>query len=271
MDREFEWGYREAGQGDAGSQIEVGNDGINWHTRELVAVFPEDMAPRFVCRFEGDPKVPVHWSYSRVRYRFPYAERQAKCGIGVGDLVKVLRVPSDMEDGWDSYSVTSIAASVGKVLGVEKEYNKSGYRLEDGHWYPYFVLEKVEKPALVEGRTVADLADGEVFCTDKGEWIQVLPVGTDSLAFDRQSSPINHFQCGWLHLSFLTGANRPARLLRAPTMGAPAIGEMVFHVSNPSERFKVWFAFSDGVERAVVHCGEDYRVFRLDDLRVIPE
>lgn len=267
MDKDFEWGYREAEVGDVGSQIEVGSDENGWQYRELVAVLPADMDWRFLCRCDRDRSVRVEWQKSRVRYRLPYAERQAKCGIGVGDFVKVLRVPSDMEDGWDSYSVTSIAASVGKVLEVEKEHDKSGFRLKDGHWYPYFVLEKVEKPALPEVRTVGDLADGEVFCTDEGRWFQANYEG------DHGSDSMNKPEedCGWVVWGVCHLSCRRARLLRAPTMGAPAIGETVFHVSNPSERFKVWFVFSDGVERAVVHNGEDYRVFKLADLRVIPE
>ena len=171
MDKDFEWGYREANQGDVGSQIEVGSDESGWLSLECLAVFPADIRDRFVCRSWPKSTVPVHYQSSRVRYRLPYGERQAKCGIGVGDYVKVLRVPEHREDGWDSWSVTSIAASVGKVLEVEKVHDKSGFRLKDGHWYPYFVLEKVEKPALPKGRTVGDLADGEVICTDDGKWI----------------------------------------------------------------------------------------------------
>ena len=268
MDKDFEWGYREPEIGDVGEEVEVG---MGYQGRILAAVLPPDMLDRFVCRADGNPKECHHWEIARVRYRLPYAERQAKCGIGVGDYVKVLRVPEHREDGWDSWSVTSIAASVGKVLEVEKVHDKSGFRLKDGHWYPYFVLEKVEKPALPKGRTVGDLADGEVICTDDGKWIQVLPY-RDGFYCDIESASENKFQEGWcVFKSACAPGNRPARLLRAPTMGAPAIGETVFRVSNPSERFKVWFVFSGGVERAVVHNGEDYRVFKLADLRVIPE
>lgn len=271
MDKDFEWGYREANQGDVGSQIEVGSGGTGWHTRELVAVFPEDMGPRFVCRSPKSPSAPEYWSRSRVRYRLPYAERQLKCGIGVGDFVKVLRVPLEHEDDWGTHSVSSMAASVGKVFEVDKVHEKSGFCLKDGHWYPYFVLEKTEKPALPKGRTVADLADGEVICTDEGEWIQVLPY-RDGVYCDIESCSENKFQEGWIAFkSACAPGNRPARLLLAPTWDS-SHGKEVFHVSNPSERFKVWLAFSDGkAQRAVVHRGEDYRVFRLADLRVIPE
>ena len=268
MDREFEWGYREPEVGDVGQEVEVGG---GWQKRILAAVLPGDMYDRFVCRTKENPSESHHWSQGRIRYRLSYAERQAKCGIGVGDFVKLLRVPLEREDGWGTHSVSSMDASVGKVFEVEKVHDKAGLLLKDGHWYPYFVLEKVEKPALPKGRTVADLADGEVICTDDGKWIQVMPY-QEGVYCDIESANENRCQEGWMSFrSKCAPGNRPARLLLAPTMESPAIGKEVFHVSNPNERFKVWFAFSDGVERAVVHRGEDYRVFKLTDLRVIPE
>ena len=264
MDKDFEWGYREAEVGDVGSQIEVGSDENGWQYRELVAVLPVGMLSRFVCRAKENPRDGFHWNRSRVRYRLPYGERQAKCGIGVGDFVKMLRVPLEHEDGWECSAVpSSMIASVGKVFEVSKVDPDSGFFLKDDWWYPYFVLEKVEKPALPKVRTVADLVDGEVFCTDEGRWFQANYEG------DHGSNSMNKPEedCGWVVWGVCHLSCRRARLLRAPTMGAPAIGEMVFHVSNPSERFKVWFVFSDGTERAVVHRGEDYRVFKLADLR----
>jgi len=265
MDKDFEWGYREAEVGDVGSQIEVGSDENGWQYRELVAVLPVGMLSRFVCRAKEIPRDSCHWNRSRVRYRLPYGERQAKCGIGVGDFVKVLRVPEHREDGWDSYSVTSIAASVGKVFEVLEVHDGAGFRLKDGHWYPYFVLEKVEKPALPKVRTVADLVDGEVFCTDEGRWFQANYEG------DHGSDSMNKPEedCGWVVWGVCHLSCRRARLLHAPTPSA--IGKTVFHVSEPNEEFKIQLTFSDGVERAVVHRGEDYRVFKLSDLRVIPE
>lgn len=266
MDKDFEWGYREVNQGDVGSQIEVSNEGVIWKERELVAVLPEGITTRFVCRSDGDPKVPINWNRSRVRYRLPYVERQAKCGIGVGDYVKLLRVPLEREDGWECSVVpSSMIASVGKVFEVSKVDPDSGFFLKDDWWYPYFVLEKVEKPALPKGRAVADLADGEVFCTDEGRWFQANyegDHGSDSMNKPEEDS-------GWVVWGGCHKGCRRARLLLAPTPSA--IGKTVFHVSEPNEEFKIQLTFSDGVEHAVVHNGDDYRVFMLDDLRVIPE
>lgn len=271
MDRDFEWGYREAELGDVGSQIEVGSDENGWQYRELVAVFPAEMSSRFVCRSPHNPRVPQYWNRSRVRYRLPYGERQAKCGIGVGDYVKLLRVPLEHEDGWECSAVpSSMIASVGRVFEVSKVDPDSGFFLKGDWWYPYFVLEKVEKPALPKGRTVADLADGEVICTNEGRWFQVVPKGE---ACDYGSDPWNKpdEDCGWVNWGGCHKGCRPARLLHAPTWDS-SYGKEVFHVSEPSERFDVHLVFSDGkAQRAVVHCGEDYRVFMLADLRVIPE
>lgn len=268
MDKDFEWGYREAELGDVGSQIEVGSDETGWVSLECLAVFPADIIHhRFVCRSIHNPKVPVYYGQSRVRYRLPYGERQAKCGIGVGDYVKLLRVPLEREDGWGTHAVSSMAASVGKVFEVVKSHNESGFLLKEGHWYPYFVLERVEKPALPNGRTVGDLADGEIFCTDEGRWFQANyegDYGSDSMNKPEEDS-------GWVAWGGCHKGCRRAYLLHTPTWDS-SYGKEVFHVSNPSERFNIWIAFSDGkAQRAVVHRGEDYRVFRLADLRVIPE
>lgn len=275
MERDFEWGYREANQGDVGSQVEVKDGGVAWLNRELVAILPVDMGSRFVCRSKGDPKAPGYWSYSRVRYRLPYEGRQSNCGIRSGDFVKVLRVPESREDGWGTLAVSSMSASVGKVFGVEKMHDTSGLLLKDGHWYPYFVLERVEKPVLEESkpkvRTVSDLADGEVICTNEGRWFQVVTKGE---ACDYGNDPWNRPEedCGWVNWGGCHKGCRPARLLHAPTMESPAYGKEVFHVGEPSERFDMYLVFSDGkAQRAVVRRGEDYRVFRLSDLRVIYE
>ena len=225
------------------------------------------MYDRFVCRAQGDPRESHHWRNARIRCRLSYAERQAKCGIGVGDFVKVLRVPLEREDGWGTHSVSSMAASVGKVFEVLSLHDTSGLLLKDGHWYPYFVLEKTEKPALPKVRTVADLVDGEVFCTDEGRWFQANYEG------DHGSDSMNKPEedAGWVVWGGCHKGCRRARLLHAPTMES-AIGKTVFHVSEPNEEFKVYLVFSDGeTDRAVIHCVLLYRVARLADLRVIPE
>ena len=136
-----------------------------------------------------------------------------------------------------------------------------------------FALGRFGKPALPKVRTVADLADGEIFCTDIGEWLQVLPRAAGEVTLcDRESAPGNRYNKGWIGTESAydyTGSNRPARLLHAPTLSSH--GKEAFHVSNPSDRFVIKLIFSDGDLRAMVWSGNTYRVFMLDDLRVIPE
>lgn len=273
MEREFEWGYREPGIGDVGEKVEVGP---SWRKRILAAVLPEDMRDRFVCRSAEDFKDAQCWRSARIRYRLPYGERQAKCGIGVGDFVKVLRVPENHEDDWGTHAVSSMAASVGKVFEVDEVHGRAGVLLKDGHWYPYFVVERVEKPVVEDPkpkiRRVSDLADGEVICTNDGDWIQVVPC-RDGVYCDIESANGNPFQEGWIKLrSKCAPGNRLARLLCPPVYGVESYGKTVFAVDSPSDRWSIRLLFSDGaVSRAVVCRDGDYRVFLLSDLRVIPE
>lgn len=51
---------------------------------------------------------------------------------------------------------------LGEVFEVLRVDAKTGLLLKNNCWYPYFVLEKVEKPALLKGRTVADFSDGDL-------------------------------------------------------------------------------------------------------------
>lgn len=75
-----------------------------------------------------------------------YLDAQNACGLKVGDYVKVLRTPDDCEAGWNrrDYSI----CEVGKVYQINA-INDFGISLKYENflnYFPYFVLEKVEKP-----------------------------------------------------------------------------------------------------------------------------
>ena len=83
-----------------------------------------------------------------------YKERQAECGLKVGDKVKILRKVVNYEDGWgntwNEKGMNDFVGRTGKIVG---EHPYAGFQvfcegLEDLYRYPYFVLEKVEEKKL---------------------------------------------------------------------------------------------------------------------------
>lgn len=66
--------------------------------------------------------------------------------LKVGDYVKVTRRAENHADGLDDYWYDLMRDSVGKILKVKEISNF--IMLDNGINYPYFVLEKVEKPKL---------------------------------------------------------------------------------------------------------------------------
>lgn len=78
-----------------------------------------------------------------------YSERQAACGLKVGDRVRVTRSASSYEDGWNASFNSTMENSVGKTGVIERDVGASGFSVRINHgclWnYPYFVLEKVEE------------------------------------------------------------------------------------------------------------------------------
>ena len=80
-----------------------------------------------------------------------YSERAKKWveanDIKVGDYVKVTRKANEHEHGWQGLWWDNMDESVGKILkvkGIDVYIYTIG--LENGFYYPYFVLEKTEPP-----------------------------------------------------------------------------------------------------------------------------
>jgi len=65
-------------------------------------------------------------------------------GIAVGDKVRVVRAATDCENGWHNNWTESMSESVGTVKKVLEDWDCSGLYLENGFWYPCFVLEKIK-------------------------------------------------------------------------------------------------------------------------------
>ncbi len=84
-----------------------------------------------------------------------YIRRQRESGIHVGDQVKVLRKAEDNENGWGcGWNSEGMDPTIGHIYTVlELHYREDvgvgrGTKNEEddnGFWYPYFVLSKIEK------------------------------------------------------------------------------------------------------------------------------
>ena len=94
---------------------------------------------------------PSSWTCIIVKKEEPYAKRAKKWieqnDLKEGDYVKVTRKVNDHEDEWQGLWLDYMDESVGKTLKV-KDIDTYVYTisLENGFYYPYFVLEKTEPP-----------------------------------------------------------------------------------------------------------------------------
>ena len=61
------------------------------------------------------------------------------CKLKVGDTVKVISKAEDGQSGWPTIWVPSMdKVTGGMVTGI----NKDGIQIDDGAWFPFFVLVK---------------------------------------------------------------------------------------------------------------------------------
>ncbi len=107
--------------------------------------------------FCGDPE--------GYRIQPSYLEHHKACGLKVGDLVKVLRKAEDLEQGWNAVWSPSMNSSVGTILTIKGCGGGDGFRLNNGYYYPYFVLEKVEPK-------YRPFANAEEFKPHRDKWIK---------------------------------------------------------------------------------------------------
>jgi len=83
-----------------------------------------------------------------------YLDGYKKCGINVGDKVKVKRKAEDLEAGWSDSWVSDMDSAVGRIGVVIGKNGKYGFELRfrpikskvdpTGYTFPYYVLEKVK-------------------------------------------------------------------------------------------------------------------------------
>ena len=195
MSEEIE--YIEPTQEHVGQMVEVRQAEMATHKqRTLLAVLPHPIKYRFVCQDSVDAVSSSHWQFARIARPLTYAERQARCGLRVGDRVKFVRAWETEESGTILRFVGSMQGDIGSVCTIKSITNYSmcvGCRGFDYH-VPYFVLEKVEDRVATRddiGKQVyINGAFGDVFTIDvifgvEGDlWRAVIRSGDNRLVYE---------------------------------------------------------------------------------------
>lgn len=129
--------YIEPTQEHVGQMVEVSDLGLNWGFKKLLGVV--DAKERYVTS-DG---ITIGWRFARIPRPLTYAERQARCGLKVGDRVRILTLPESGQDGWKAGASGNMRHLVGCVCEITNDCKEYGFTV--GGWnFPYFALEKVE-------------------------------------------------------------------------------------------------------------------------------
>ncbi len=138
MSNEIE--YIEPTQEHAGQMVEVRDNNLQeWRQRKLLGVI--NYCFRFIVEPEGFG-LPLPYKYARIPRPLTYAERQARCGLKVGDIVRILTLPESGQNGWKAGMSGSMRHLVGTVHPITHDCKEYGFTVA-GWNLPYFVLEKV--------------------------------------------------------------------------------------------------------------------------------
>ena len=269
---EFEW--IEPTQEHVGQMIEVRDDESKaWKPAKLTGI----LADEYKFAAKTDEYGSLSWKHARIARPLTYVERQARCGLKVGDRVKFVRAWEGNESGDTTEFVHSMEPYVGKI-GSITSMSKSSCCVHfngDGCWYfPYFVLEKVDPPQSKEKiRTVAELEVGEIIQIASNHWLQIMPF--DNQLCSWQSNLSNDFDGGWVPDRTLKPGNRPAKELYCPDFSHQDIGKLAVYTNNLKDRFfisGVYCEESSGCVRNVIlrSVANGKRVIApLSDVRVI--
>ena len=141
--------YIEPTQEHVGQIVQVrSHTGESWSRRKLLAILPSTQGERFICENSCGSESFCSWKLARIARPLTYAERQAKCGLKVGDRVKVLRRGDFGELGWENTWIGyDMGKAIGQVCTILAIDEKDGITLDqcDSYYFPYFVLEKYEE------------------------------------------------------------------------------------------------------------------------------
>ena len=199
MSEEIE--YIEPTQEHVGQVVEVRQAEMATHRqRKLLAVLPHPIKYRFVCQDSVDAVSSSHWQFARIARPLTYAERQARCGLKVGDRVKFARKFETGEGGYKLPWLTDLNRFIGHIGHITRlegaEDGRGGCVCIEGIVYvlPYFALEKVEDRVATRddiGKQVyINGAFGDVFTIDvifgvEGDlWRAVIRSGDNRLIYE---------------------------------------------------------------------------------------
>ena len=160
--------------------------------------------PKILKKFDADMTYPFYPDAGIHMYFLPekelsYEERQVEWfranNIRRGDKVRIVRKAESHEGGWSDIWVGN---EVGKI-GVIDVIHPDNIRVKTNtasHWYPYFVLEKVEdEPEYIP----YDLSDAEHRELLRDEWVVSKKTGSEGkiIGFHRLASGEWTADIGW--------------------------------------------------------------------------
>lgn len=133
--------YIEPTQEHVGQMVEVRDSEEHaWKAAKLTGILSDEA--KFAAKRQWDG-YSFGWKFARIARPLTYAERQAKCGLKVGDRVKIVSLPETEQDGWRDSVLPCMRRLVGSVDRIERDCGADGFSVSNYNW-PYFVLEKVE-------------------------------------------------------------------------------------------------------------------------------
>ena len=157
--------YIEPTRAHEGQMVEVSSSIGSWVQRKLLTILPPPQIKRFICESldNGAPNPQSYCSWTSARILVPktYKELHDESGLKVGDWVKVLRKAEHKEGGWNNFWSDAMDNWVGACGKITHDAGTLGLCLTEGHWFPCFVLEKIEKPDSVPCSTIKPEAKEE--------------------------------------------------------------------------------------------------------------
>ena len=170
MNNEIE--YIEPTQEHVGQMVEVrGHNTQSWKKAKFYGLIGHDY--KFIANdIDG---IPISWKFARIPRLLTYAERQARCGLKVGDRVKFVRAwkldeySTTLEFIHGSGGMNKEVGQIGLITHIGKEAMQVQFAAQ--HWYlPYFVLEKVEDRVAtcddIGKQVYINGASGDIFTID---------------------------------------------------------------------------------------------------------